>query len=144
MSAIEKIILKVETWVDCAPALTWEYWINPQHIMKWNNASEDWHTSHAESDFREGGKFLSRMAAKDGSQEFDFTGIFDVITIPEYIEYTLADGRKVNISFTAEGKGTRVIENFEAEEIHAHELQVQGWQAILENFKKYAESNRPS
>ncbi len=108
--------------------------------MQWNNASEDWHTPHAENDLQAGGKFLSRMEAKDGSFGFDFGGVYDVVADHEYIEYTIGDGRKVKITFRGNSNETKVVETFEAENTHSSEIQEDGWQAILNNFKKYAES----
>lgn len=119
---------------------TWEYWTKPEHIVKWNNASKDWHIPWAENDLRAGGRFVSRMEAKDGSFGFNFGGVYDAVTENEYIENTLDDGRKVKIIFTAEGSNTRVVESFEPENINSLELQKGGWQAILDNFKKYTEA----
>ena len=118
----------------------WEYWTKPEHIVKWNNASKDWHTRWAENDLRAGGRFVSRMEAKDGSFGFNFGGVYDAVTENEYIENTLDDGRKVKIIFTAQGSNTRVVESFEPENINSLELQKGGWQAILDNFKKYTEA----
>ena len=122
--------------------VVWENWTEPQHITKWNNASDDWHTPHAENDLRVGGKFLSRMEAKDGSFGFDFEGIYDEIRTMKYIEYHLEDGRQVKIHFISDDHSTKVIETFDAETINPIEMQRQGWQAILDNFKKYTEENQ--
>jgi uncharacterized protein YndB with AHSA1/START domain len=119
----------------------WKLWTTPANIIQWNNASDDWHTTKAENDLREGGKFSSRMEAKDGSFGFDFEGIYDKVENNKLIEYTLADGRKISITFTETGKQTEVSEIFEAETVNSVELQQSGWQAILDNFKKYAEVN---
>lgn len=119
----------------------WQLWTLPEHITKWNNASEDWHSPHAENNLRAGGKFSARMEAKDGSFGFDFAGVYDEVKTHELIAYTLGDGRKVTIAFSPEGDGTNVIETFEPENTNSVELQRGGWQAILDNFKKYAESN---
>ncbi len=118
----------------------WQLWTEPKHITQWNNASDDWRTPHAENDLQPGGKFLSRMEAKDGSFGFDFTGVYDAVEKNKYIEYTLADGRKVTINFTGDDRETRVVETFEAKSVNSIEMQKNGWQAILDNFKKYAES----
>lgn len=118
----------------------WAYWTEPQHITQWNNASEDWHTPRAENDLRPGGRFLSRMEAKDGSFGFDFSGTYDEVIPLESIEYTLDDDRKVQLTFTDQGHETHIIETFEAESENAIEMQRGGWQAILDNFKRYAES----
>ncbi len=118
----------------------WRSWTEPQHITKWNNASDDWHTPWVKADLREGGSFVARMEAKDGSMGFDFGGVYDVLKTNEYIEYTIGDGRKVQVSFSGSGNQTKVVETFEAESMNSVELQRGGWQAILDNFKKYTET----
>src|ERR1051326_7086123 len=119
----------------------WELWNKPEHIIKWNYASPDWHTPRAENDLRVGGKFSSRMEARDGSFGFDFGGVYDAVKANELIEYTLGDERKVKITFTSQGDKTKIVESFEAESMNPVEMQKGGWQAILDNFKKYTESN---
>ena len=141
METQEKTIITVENTINAPVEKVWEYWTKPEHITKWNNASDDWHTPWVKTDFRVGGKFAARMEAKDGSMGFDFGGVYDVIRPNEYIEYTIGDGRKVKVSFTAAGKNTKVTENFEAETTNPVEMQKGGWQAILDNFKKYTETN---
>jgi uncharacterized protein YndB with AHSA1/START domain len=136
-----KTVLTVENIINAPVAKVWEYWTKPEHITKWNNASDDWHTPNAENDLRVGGKFSSRMEARDGSFGFDFGGVYDEVINNEYIEYTIGDGRKVKINFTPEGNKTEVKEAFEAETTNSIELQQGGWQAILNNFKKYTEAN---
>ncbi|MCW3114617.1 MAG: polyketide cyclase [Segetibacter sp.] len=133
--------ITVENTVDAPVEKVWDYWTGPKHIERWNNANDDWHTPHAENDLRVGGKFSARMEAKDGSFGFDFGGVYDVVKENEYIEYTLGDDRKVKISFSSEGDKTKVVETFEAEKTNSIELQKFGWQAILDNFKKYTEAN---
>lgn len=118
----------------------WKLWTGPEHIMQWNNASDDWHTPHATNDLRVGGKFLSHMAAKDSSMSFDFEGTYSKVEPHKVIEYTITDGRKVKIHFISKGNETEVEEIFEAESMNAIELQRSGWQAILDNFKNYVES----
>ncbi len=141
MATQNKKTISVTTVVNAPVAKVWDYWTLPQHITQWNNASEDWHTPHAQNDLRKGGKFESRMEAKDGSMGFDFGGVYDEVREHEFIEYTLEDDRKVKIIFTAEGNATKIEENFEAEDENSIELQQGGWQAILDNFKKYTEGN---
>ena len=141
MSTKEKTVITVSNTVNAPVQKVWEYWTTPKHIMQWNNASADWHTPAAENDLRTGGSFKSTMAAKDGSFSFDFAGIYDEVREYEYIAYTIGDGRKVEISFTSEGVATKVVECFEAEDMHSLEMQQGGWQAILDNFKKYTEAN---
>lgn len=131
--------ITVKTTVHEPVQKVWEYWTEPKHITKWNNASDDWHTPIAENDLRVGGKFLTRMEAKDGSFGFDFGGIYDEVKLNEVISYTMGDGRKVNVTFKGQGNETEVIETFDAETTNPIEMQQAGWQAILDNFKKYVE-----
>jgi uncharacterized protein YndB with AHSA1/START domain len=131
--------ITVETTVQAPVEKVWEYWTEPTHIKKWNSASDDWHTPIAENDLRAGGKFLSRMEAKDGSFGFDFGGIYDEVKLHEVIAYTLGDERKVKITFISQGNDTKVIETFDTEKTNPIEMQEAGWQAILDNFKKYSE-----
>ena len=133
--------ITVETTVDAPVKKVWQYWTVPEHITKWNNASDDWHSPYAENDLRVGGKFLARMEARDGSFGFDFSGVYDTVRINELIEYTIGDGRKVSVRFTDNGGKTRVVETFETEGTNPIEMQRGGWQAILDNFKKYVEAN---
>ncbi len=137
----KKETITVAATVNAPIEKVWEFWTTPGHIIKWNNASDDWHTPHAENDLRVGGKFLARMEAKDGSYSFDFEGVYDEVKTNESIIYTLGDGRKVEITFEADGQTTKVIESFEAEGTNSLEMQQTGWQAILDNFKKYTEAN---
>jgi len=132
--------ITVETTVNAPVEKVWELWTKPEHITKWNNASDDWHTPQATNDLRVGGKFHSRMEAKDGSFGFDFSGTYNEVKPRELIEYTLEDGRKVTIHFTANGNETKMVETFDAEKTHPVEMQKEGWQSILNNFKKYVES----
>ena len=133
--------IKIETTVNAPIEKVWALWSEPQHIVNWNNASDDWHTPRAENDLRVGGKFVSRMEAKDGSFGFEFEGVYDEVKHHELIAYSLGDGRKVNIQFSTEGDKTKVVETFDAESTHSIEMQRTGWQAILDNFKKYTEAN---
>lgn len=135
----KSIPITIETVVHAPVGRVWEYWTEPEHIMKWNNASEDWFTPNAENDLNAGGKLNWRMEAKDGSYGFDFSGVYDEVRKHELITYTLDDGRKVRITFIPEGEETKVIEVFEAEQTNSTELQRAGWQAILDNFRRYAE-----
>lgn len=134
-----KQTITVETNVNAPIAKVWESWTLPQHITKWNQASDDWHTPYAENDCRTGGKFKSTMAAKDGSFSFDFEGIYSSVTPQERIEYAMADGRKVKVIFQGNGNQTKVIETFDPESENSLELQRGGWQAILNSFKRYTE-----
>jgi uncharacterized protein YndB with AHSA1/START domain len=132
-------VVNVKVTVNIPVEKVWRCWTEPEHIKKWNNASEDWHTTVAENDLKVGGKFLSRMEAKDGSMGFDFWGIYDEVKEHELLEYTLGDGRKVKIIFKDEGEKTLIDQNFQAESENPIEMQQAGWQSILNNFKEYAE-----
>ena len=136
-SNFEKIT--IQATVHAPVEKVWESWTEPKHITQWNNASDDWHTPVAENDLTVGGKFLTRMEAKDGSFGFDFGGIYDEVKLHEVISYTLGDGRKVTITFKGQGNETQVIETFDAETTNPIEMQQAGWQAILDNFKTYVE-----
>jgi uncharacterized protein YndB with AHSA1/START domain len=135
---MEKIT--VETIINEPVEKVWKYHNDPAHITKWCTPSDDWHTPKAENDLRVGGKFLSRMEAKDGSAGFDFTGTYDEIVPNEKIAYTMDDGRKAAITFEALGNSTHVTVVFDPETMNPPEFQKQGWQAILDNFKKYTEA----
>ena len=141
METGKKTVLTVKTTVNAPVAKVWDCWTRPEHITKWNNASPDWHTPRAENDLRTGGSFSSRMEAKDGSMGFDFGGVYDEVKNHELIAYTLGDGRKVSIVFSANANTTTVTENFEAEDTNPLEMQQGGWQSIMDNFKQYTESS---
>jgi uncharacterized protein YndB with AHSA1/START domain len=136
-----KTNITIECFIKAPTNKVWDFYTNPTHIVKWNNASDDWHTTRAENDLRKGGKFLSSMEAKDGSFGFDFWGVYDEVKNHEVIAYTMGDGRKTRIVFSATDTETKVVTTFEAETENSIELQQGGWQAILDNFKKYVESN---
>ena len=134
--------ITIETSIQAPVAKVWQIWSDPEHIKKWNNASEDWHTPHAQNDLSPGGKFSSRMEAKDGSFGFDFGGTYDEVIPHERIKYHLKDGRNVEIIFDRiDENTTKVTEIFEPEKQNSVEMQRDGWYAILNNFHKYVENN---
>jgi uncharacterized protein YndB with AHSA1/START domain len=135
----EKITIK--TSIKAPIDKVWKYWTAPEHITKWNNASDDWHSPRAVNDVRAGGKFNIRMEARDGSQGFDFGGVYEDVKQNKFISYTMGDGRSVTVDFDSSGNETTVKETFEAESQNSPEMQKNGWQAILDNFKKYVEKN---
>ena len=143
METKEKTIITVQATIQAPVEKVWDCWTNPKHIVQWNAASDDWHTPKAENDLRTGGKFTSRMEAKDGSMGFDFEGVYDEVKTNERIVYTIGDGRQVQIAFDSNGNETTVTERFEAENTHTIEQQQFGWQSILSNFKKYVEGYYP-
>lgn len=138
---MDKTVVTVQNTVNAPIEKVWEFWSDPKHVVNWNTASPDWHSPKAENDLREGGTFSYRMEAKDGSFGFDFGGVYDVVKKHQYIEYTMGDGRKVKNTFTPNGNSVHVNVDFEAETANPIEMQQFGWQAILDSFKKYTESN---
>lgn len=134
-------VITVEATVNVPIEKAWKYWAEPKHIMNWCNASDDWHAPKAENDLRTGGKFSTRMEAKDGSFGFDFGGVYSLVKDHEKIEYAMEDGRKVQITFVSTPEGVKITEHFDAEDQNPVEMQKDGWQAILDNYKKYTESH---
>lgn len=132
--------ITVETLVKAELSRVWDAWNDPADIKQWNTAQDDWHTTHSTVDLREGGKFLSRMEAKDGSVGFDFEGTYTRIVPRETIEYRMSDGREVRVDFVERADGVLVKETFDAETENPPELQRQGWQAILDNFGRHVEA----
>ena len=141
METQQKTLITVEATVNGPIEKIWEHWAKPEHIVRWCTASDDWHTPRSENDLRTGGTFSSRMEAKDGSFGFDFGGVYDEVKPHELIRYTMGDGRTVQITFNTQGNSTHIVETFEAESANPVEMQRGGWQAILDNFKKYTEAN---
>jgi uncharacterized protein YndB with AHSA1/START domain len=139
MQTEEKIKITVQTTIEAPIEKVWKCFTSPEDIVQWNTASADWHTTHAENDLHIGGKFNSRMEAKDGSFGFDFWGIYNEIILHEKLASTLGDGRTMEVKFISRDNATEVIETFEAENENPVELQRGGWQAILDNLKKHVE-----
>lgn len=133
--------ITVTTTVNAPIEKVWAFWTTPEHIINWNTASEDWHTPFAENDLREGGKFKSTMAAKDGSMRFDFEGVYTLVEKHDKIEYNIADGRAVTILFDDLGDRVKITESFDPENVNPIEMQKGGWQAIMDSFKTYTENN---
>lgn len=117
----------------------WECYNEAQHITKWNFASDDWHCPNATNDLKVGGKYIARMEAKDGSFGFEFTAVYDEIIPLKKTAYTMEDGRKTTTTFENNNGTTIVTTTFDAEGNNPVEIQQAGWQAILNNFKKYTE-----
>lgn len=140
MEAKNTPVITVQVLINAPTKKVWEFWSEPQHIIKWTFASDDWHAPYAENDLRIDGKFKTTMAAKDGSISFDFEGIYTDVQTYKLIEYVLGDGRKVSISFESGDNVTTVTETFDPESENSVELQRGGWQAILDNFKNYVET----
>lgn len=132
--------ITVQTSVSKPVSQVWKYWTDPQHIVQWNAASEEWHTPHAENDVSVGGKFTFRMEAIDGSAGFDLSGTYVEVHPLSKLSYALDDGRKVFVQFVAHDGVTTITETFEAEDINSAEMQKTGWQAIIDNFKRHSEA----
>lgn len=140
MATSQKTKVTVEATVNAPVEKVWKCWNEPKHITQWAFASDDWHAPDAENDLRKDGKFKTTMAARDGSVAFDFEGVYTNVEPNKIIEYTMSDGRKVQIAFEDQGNTTRITETFEAEDENPVDMQLDGWQAILNNFKKHTES----
>ncbi len=130
--------ITVETQIKAPAQKVWRAYTTPEDIVKWNAASDDWHTTKATVDLREGGAFSSRMEAKDGSFGFDFEGTYSKIKPGELIEYEFGD-RHSTVDFIQGKDAVTVRVSFDAESEHPIEMQRDGWQAILNNFKKHVE-----
>jgi uncharacterized protein YndB with AHSA1/START domain len=138
-SNFEKITINAE--IDASVQKVWKMWNSPEHIVNWNAASEDWHTTRASNELKIGGSSSCRMEAKDGSMGFDFNWIYTAVESNKHLAYTLEDNRKVVIDFSEENGKVNIIQTFDAETENTLELQRFGWQSILNNFKKYVENN---
>lgn len=139
---MNKNAITIETTARASMSKVWEYWNKPEHIMKWAFASSDWEAPAAENDVRVGGKFKTTMSAKDKSASFDFTGVYSAVKEHELIEYDMDDGRHVKVEFKELPEGVKVIETFDPENENSMEMQRSGWQAILDNFKKYVDEKK--
>ena len=134
--------ITIDTVVAAPPETVWACWTEPDHITQWNFASEDWCCPSAENDLSVDGRYKARMEAKDGSFGFDFEATYDEVIAPKTLTYTMTDGRKATTNFEAQGGSTKVITTFDAEKENSIDMQRNGWQAILNNFKKYVEQTR--
>ncbi len=132
--------IRIEAQIKAPLKKVWSRWTEPQHITKWNFAAPEWHCPAATNDLKAGGKYSARMEAKDGSFGFDFEGTYEEVVAQKKLVYALADGRRVSTTFEAQGDSTKVITVFDAEKQNPEEMQKDGWQAILNNFKRYAEA----
>lgn len=134
--------IHIETTVRADADTAWTRWNGMEHISHWAFASEDWGATPIHNDVVEGGTFSTRMAAKDGSEAFDFNGTYTTVVPGSSLAYVLDDGRKVSVRFEETGDGsTRISQEFEPEQENSEEMQRAGWQAFLDNFKKYVEQD---
>jgi uncharacterized protein YndB with AHSA1/START domain len=139
MASTTQPLITVQVAIAAPVAAVWERWIAPEDIIRWYHASDDWYTPQAENDLQPGGRFRFRMEAVDRSAGFDFTGTYTQIIHHQQIDYTIDDGRRVTVVFSPHLTGTLIEETFAAETTHSIERQRSGWQAILDQFKKYVE-----
>lgn len=133
--------ITVKTTIKAPIAKVWECLTEPEHIKAWAFASDDWEAPSAESDLRVGGMFKTRMQSKDGKQGFDFTGTYTAVKENELLEYDIDDGRHVRTELKETPDGILVTQAFEPENENTPEKQREGWQAILDNFKKHTEEH---
>lgn len=133
--------ITVEANVNAPIADVWRIYTTPEDIIQWNAASDDWRTTKASVDLREGGAFSSRMEAKDGSMGFDFEGVYTKVVPQKHIEYLFGE-RAAQVDFIPNNQSVKVRVTFDAEDTHPLEMQREGWQAILNNFARYAEDAR--
>ncbi|GIV37613.1 MAG: activator of HSP90 ATPase [Cyclobacteriaceae bacterium] len=133
--------ITISAVVNAGKQKVWDYYTQPAHIIKWNFALDTWHCPHASNDLQVGGRYVARMEAKDGSFGFDFEGIYDEVVSGEKLVFTMPDQRVVQVNFKELNSKTEVTIIFDAENQNPIEMQQQGWQAILNNFKKYTETN---
>ena len=134
--------ITVQATIAQTLANVWDCYTNPEHITKWNFAADDWQCPKASNDLRVGGKYYARMEAKDGSFGFDFEAIYDEVIDQQQLTYTMGDGRQATTTFQTLGDKTDVTTTFDAENTNPVEMQKAGWQAILDNFKRYAELSK--
>jgi uncharacterized protein YndB with AHSA1/START domain len=133
--------ITLQAMVKAPLAKVWHLWTSPEHIIQWNNATEEWCTPAAKNELKKGGSFSYRMESKDGKHGFDFSGTYKEIIPEQRIAYTIEDGRNVLITFEENPSGVLITESFQAENLHSRDLQRQGWQAILDNFQRHAETS---
>jgi uncharacterized protein YndB with AHSA1/START domain len=131
--------ITISSVVAVAPEQVWKYWTEPSHITQWNFANDDWCCPSAENDLKVGGRYAARMEAKDDSFGFDFEAVYDEVSPYKSLTYTMCDGRKATTNFELQGTSTKVTTTFEVEQENSIEMQRDGWQAILNNFKTYVE-----
>jgi uncharacterized protein YndB with AHSA1/START domain len=140
------MMITISATINAPIEKVWERWTKPEHITKWAFASDDWEAPFAENDVRTGGRFTTRMAAKDKSASFDFGGVYTDVKEKELIEYDMSqapdepNARHVKTVFEQTPEGVKITQSFDPETTNSEEMQRSGWQGILDNFKKYAES----
>ena len=131
--------IEIESKINAELDRVWEYWTKPEHITKWNKASEDWLCPNAENDLKEGGRFKYRMESQDGKVGFDFAGTYKEVREKEKLTYELEDGRNAEVTFSEEDGNVMIKEILDTEDDNPVDQQEQGWKSILQSFKGYTE-----
>lgn len=134
--------ITIETIINSTSSKVWECWNKPEHISGWAFAVDDWEAFPKHNDLKVGGTFITTMAAKNKSASFDFGGTYTVVKDHELIEYNMDDGRHVRVEFLEVPEGIHIVQTFDPEKENSEEMQRAGWQAILDNFKKYVEAQK--
>ena len=132
--------ITVSATINADVKKVWDYYTNPIHIINWNFAEPSWHCPTATNDLKVGGTYKARMEAKDGSSGFDFEAIYSTIVDGKEFTYEFG-GRTANVKFDSLNSQTQITVTFDPENENSIEKQKDGWQAILDNFKKYVENN---
>lgn len=140
-STMNNKTITIKTIIEATIEQVWIYWTTPEHIKNWNSANDDWHTTKVVNDLSNGGRFVFRMEAKDVSFGFDFGGTYTKIVPEKHLAYKLDDDRKATIDFEEKDDKVTITETFDTEDQNPVDMQKQGWQAILDNFKKYVEAH---
>lgn len=147
MEKLDELLVKISNKITVAATIdagidkVWNFYTSPDHITQWNFADPSWHCPAASNDMRPGGKYVARMEARDGSFGFDFEAVYNSVVDGESFAYTMPDGRRVDVNFSSNGEQTEAVVSFDPESENPADMQKGGWQAILNNFKKYAEAN---
>lgn len=133
--------IQIEATIEAPLAKVWSFWTQPQHITHWNFAADTWCCPRASNDLKVGGQYSARMEAKDGSFGFDFEAVYDQVIDQKKLSYNMSDGRNATTTFESRGSTVKVITVFDAEKMNPEQMQKDGWQSILNNFKKYVETS---
>lgn len=134
--------ITVQAVIAAEPRKVWEYYTRPEHITQWNFASDDWHCPRASNEMKVGGRYNARMEARDQSFGFDFEAVYEAVEPGKSFIYKMADGRRASVELAPQDRQTRITVRFDAETENSQEMQKAGWQAILDNFKRYTESHQ--
>ena len=141
MATPEKNSLTVKTDIKASGEKVWKMWNEPEHIVKWNPASDHWHTSDENNKIKEGEKFFSRKESDNQSSKLDLEGTYNEVKAGELISYTMSDGKKVRLTFEGNENSTTVSSTFDIQDDIPEEAQQKSWQKVLDSFKQYVETN---